>query len=173
MRCKKCGNFAISEDGLCAKCRANLSEESKPYDNPNNKTAGNKTAIGAVVGAVVAIICFVFAVYAISTGIVSVGKGDVPAGLDVPSLYVYSGYFFGIAGIVLAVYVPILSVRAIKTYKQIVAWGSKEKPVLTMVLGVVGAVLSLVVAVCAVAVTVFLAVKGAEFLQIVMFPSKV
>ena len=173
MRCKKCGNFAISEDGLCSKCRANQSEEGKTYDNPNNKTAGNKTAIGAVTCAVISLICFAFAVYSISTGIVSVGKGDVPAGMDVPSFFVYSGYFFGVLGIVLAVYAPVLSFRAIKTYKQIVAWGSKEKPALTMGLGVVGAVLSLVVAVCAVAVTVFLAVKGVEFLEMLLFPAKV
>ena len=157
MKCKECGKFTLS-DG-----------EQVPYHNLNNAIAGRKTAIASAVMPCLTIIMFVFALIASKTGVDNVGKTEIPAGIDIASLYFYSGIFFMLAGVVCSVLSPIYAVRSIRTYKRIVSWGSVETPKLTYVLGIIGAVISVIAVIVGVFTVGYVGIRLVEFVQILIF----
>lgn len=160
----------MSDDGLCMKCReAQQGEGQANYYNPNNVIAGRGKAIGSVVAAGIAIICMLFSVYAITTAIDEVGMGDLPAGVDIPSMFMYSGFLFGAAGIVLAVVSTIFSVQSIKTYRNIISWGSKQTPKMTLVMGIIGGCVSAVADLLAIPVIVIMISNLVRFIDILIF----
>ena len=145
MQCKECGKWTISDDGLCSECRAKKNGSAQPevYHNPHNTRVGFKTALASVILPIVAVIVMFIALIGMDVGLANAGTGQGGFGADVASVFFYSGVLFAMAGVYLAVVSVIYSVKSILTYRNVVKWGSAEKPVATLVLGIVGSAESL------------------------------